>query len=362
MRLSHPDLLVEEAFAWVARRARLELPPAHVDPAAKWIVRSSWQKNVRRGQTDRAVAMALALHAIDSRYVWRAALTIALEDVGFGSPDTVLWATAAQTASFRKAVGELPLLIALTREMAGSLKSRAAVELSFIVDTSQPETFRPFGDMTTDQLLARFADDDPYEAYVALSVLRGIVPTGYRMREADRRGVMAAGEIIHDQQSGQLSRAAQATLLRPLDNMSMGFVVGCRLAQENGDADILADPMPESRLIEGFPSEAYDQHERLGRQAIRRFGLMLVERHYWLRSLPRSSCHAAIADAVFIEEGQCLDRWISGPALLRLRQDADEIALTRHGLTAAQAIALRRLVRDAANDLNLCREALVSVG
>ena len=82
MFLTSPDLLVDEANAWVAKRARLQCPPLIVDPTEKWIVRSAFQKAVRRGQVDRAVDLALTLHRIDSRYVWRAVLTVAIEDVG----------------------------------------------------------------------------------------------------------------------------------------------------------------------------------------------------------------------------------------------------------------------------------------
>lgn len=136
--LQNPDILVEEAFAWVARWATLEPQPAYVDPQHRWRIRSSFQKAVRRGQAVRAVEMARALHRLDARYAWRSALTVAVEDIGIGSPDAVFWATAAQRAGFRKSVGELPLLIALTRCMALGMKSRSAIEIAFVTETGEP--------------------------------------------------------------------------------------------------------------------------------------------------------------------------------------------------------------------------------
>ena len=355
MHLPAEPMPIQEAFAWTAQRAVLKPQPTHVDPADKFIIRSSYQKAVRRGQVERAVDMALALHRIDSRYVWRAILTVALEDVGLGSPDAVWFATHAQSSVFRRAVGELPLLIALTREMASSLKSRAACELSFVVDTGEPEIFRHFATMTTEHLLRRFAADDLYEAYAAISVLRGVVPTGYRARQPDPAGILAAIEIMDDQASGRTAQAAKSALRRPLDNMAMGYVVLSRLTVDPDHLELLQDQPPESVLIRGYPSEAYDQHERTGRRAIRAFGSRLLQSQPELSGLLRQSFFAALADAVFVVEGQALDRWIADAPMARLRHEADVFTLSRHGLRPDQAAVLTGAVRDCVDDLNACR-------
>jgi hypothetical protein len=353
------DLLAEEGFAWVAQRARLTPEPSRVDPADKFIIRSALQKAVRRAQTDRAVELALRLHRIDRAYVWRAALTVAVEDVGLGSPQAVLWATVAQSAPFRHRVGELPLLIALVREMSQALKSRAACELAFVVDTGEPEVFRRFGQMTTAQLLARVEDADPYEAYAALAVLRGVVPKGYRLRPPDREGVLRTQEIIHNQLPFHHARAAATALMRPLDEMSIAVFPAFRLGHDAGDAEIVGDKFPEGHLIGSYPTEAYDQHERLGRRAIRRFARDLRKRHAAFRQLPEPTIHAAVADAVFIEEGQCLNRWIGSSDLRRLRREADDWSLTRHGLAQPSGHAVREIVRSAIPELNDHREAVI---
>lgn len=350
------DLLVEEAFAWTARWATLEPQPAHVDPEHRWRIRSSLQKAVRRGQADRAVRMALALHRLDPRYVWRAVSTIAVEDVGIGTPEVVLWATVAQRAAFRKAVGELPLLIALTRRMAAALKSRSAIELSFVVETGEPEMFRSFGGMTTGQLLDRFCGSGPYEAYGALSVLRGIVPQAYRIRPPDQLGVRAAAEMLGDQMDATSARAAQAALFHPLDEMSLGFVVAARLYRGEGERH---DTPPDTVLIGGYPAEAFDQHERLGRQAIGRFTRSLFRLSPTLTRPSPAKAQGAVADAVFVVEGQCLDRWVGGPDLNRLRAEADGYSLTRHGLSTSEGREVRQLVSERLPELNRHRSAVV---
>lgn len=362
MSVPNFDLLADEAFAWVAQRARLTPEPRGVDPDDKFVIRSALQKGVRRGQSERAVELALALHRIDRAYVWRAVLTIALEDVGFGSADAVLWATAAQSAAFRGRVGELPLLIALTLEMSRCLKTRSACELSFVVDVGEPDAFRLFGGMTTDELLARLEDGDPYDAYLALSVLRGVVPKGLMIRPPDRQGVLRACEIIEDQLPPRHARAASAALMRPLDNMALATFASFRMGHEAGDAEIVRDQFPESRRIGGYACEASDQHERLGRRAIRLFTRSLREAYQLVRQLPEAAASAAVADAVFIVEGQCLNHWITSENLSRLRREADDFSLTRHGLTQAQAHDLRLIVRDALPQLNDARASLAGEG
>lgn len=351
-----PDLLVEEAFAWTTRWATLEPQPVYVDPAHRWRIRSSLQKSVRRGQTDRAVRMALALHRLDPRYVWRAVSTIAVEDVGIGAPETVFWVTAAKRAGFRKAVGELPLLIAMTRRMSEATKSRSAVELAFVTDTGEPEMFRLLGGMTTGELIDRFAGSDPYQAYAALSVLRGIVPKGCHIRPPDKRGVMATEEMLTDQMEPALARACRAALLHPLDEMSLGFVVAARLDRSDGER---RDWMPDTVVIDGYPAETYDQHERLGRQAIGQFIPLLAQNCPALARLTPAKARSAVRDGVFVVEGQCLDRWVSGPDLDRLRDEADRFSLTRHGLSSEEGVNVRHVVIDQLQKLHTLRQSAV---
>lgn len=353
------DLLVQEASAWTARWATLEPQPAHVDPEHRFRIRSSFQKSVRRGQVGRAMTMALALHRLDPPYAWRSALTVAVEDIGIGSPDTIFWATAAQRVRFRKAVGELPFLIALTRCMALSVKSRSAIEIAFVTETGEPELFWLFGRMTTGRLLDRVGGDDPYETFTAVSVLRGLVPKPYRVRPPDQSGLIAACEILADQAEPCVARACRAALLHPLDEMSLGFFAAAMLQSSSAPSLTRYDPMPDSVLIDGFPSETFDQHERLGRRAIGQFTKALMPDLRQLQHLSPSKAYAAVSDAIFVEETQCLDQWIGGGGFDRLRGEADRFSLTRYGLSTDDGEAVRRVVRDHLAELNDLRRRVV---
>jgi len=350
------ELLAEEAFAWTARWATLEPQPAFVDPSHRWRIRSSLQKATRRGQADRAVRMGLALHRLDPRYAWRSILTVAVEDVGIGAPEIVLWATAAQRSAFRKAVGELPLLIGLIRRMAAATKSRSAIELAFVVETGEPKIFELFSGMTTGELLRRFEDDDPYEAFAAISVLRGIVPTKQRLRPPDPRGVQAVLEMLGDLADPTIGRAAAVALQHPLDNMSLGFVTVARLA---GPRWLRHDEMPPGRMIDGYPAETFDQHERLGRKAIGLFARDTPGVPLALGLLPSTRRQKVIADAIFVMEGQCLDRWHGGGDLDRLRAEADRFTMTRHGLGAVEGAEIVAWTRSRIEELHSIRTAVV---
>lgn len=357
--LPSPELLADEAMLWTAQRATLRCPPLVVDPAQKWIVRSALQKAVRRGQVDRAVDLALNLYRIDGRYVWRAILTVAIEDVGFGSPDSVFWATQAQTATFRRLVGEVPLLIALTREMAAAPKSQAALQISFLANTTHCDEFQSFSRMTTTDLLRRVEDDDPFESYVALGVLRGITPVSDVRRPRDHSGVAGAAEIMRDQLPPDLARATVASLLRPLDDMSIGGFPAFRLGHKTSGG-LVSDLRPESRLIAGYASEAYDQHERSGRRAIRRFAAGLSDAHSGLRRFRSGTFISAVSDAIFLVEGQCLNQWRGGSEFVRLRAETNRLSLTRHGVTPEEGATLCEIVAQSIPLLNDYRQAVAS--
>jgi len=132
---------VAEGRDWAAERA-VALPYAgSLKPEHRWIARSALQKAVRRGFRSDALRIAALLHDLDPTYTWRAVLTIALEDVGFGAPDCITWATAARFKAFRSQIDEQALLSALVSEMCLALKTRSACELSWVTDAVRARIF-----------------------------------------------------------------------------------------------------------------------------------------------------------------------------------------------------------------------------
>ena len=101
------------------------------------------------------------------------------------------------------------------------------------------------------------------------------------------------------------------------------------------------DVMPESILVAGYASEAYDQHERTGRKALAAFSNRLVASHPTLESISPVARRQVVMDGVFVVEGQRADvRW-SDSERDSYRSVFDDFMLTRHGISADQAKSLR---------------------
>ena len=352
------SLLVGECRAW-ARDYSLDAIGMRVQPPDKWLARSALQKAVRRGQTKSSAEIALGLAELDSPYTWRAIETIAVEDVGFGSPDCVTWAVASSSPQFRKRVGERLLLSALVGAMCASVKTRSACELSWIVDTDWPELLREARSHARAELVRRVAHGGPVETYAALMALRGMSPTSPRLRQHDEEGVRLACEVMREQLPASHARASVAAFRKPLDTMSVACFPVFRVGHDLAEVEIVRDQLPPSLPIGSYVSEALDQHERRGRSAIRVFATHLSKESTALARLSAKGIFGAVADAVFIEEGAMLDQWVSGGQLSRLRAAADDLSMTRHGISAEQGIEIRKLVASNLEMLNQHRRAVV---
>lgn len=335
--------LIDECFAWVCRHAHLQPAPAFADPTQKYIIRSGLQKAVRRGQSARAVELALRLYRIDPSYVWTAVATVAVEDIGAGNPDAVLWATMAQTSTFRRAVGEAPLLIALVSSMAASTKCRLACELPYVTDRSQHDLFRAFGHLSKAELLTRVAASDPVETYVSLAILRGKTPSGLRIRAPNRSEFMEVTELFRDLLPETFARAATAAFLRPVDEMSVAILPAFRI-HGRSEETARSDLMPESVVVAGYASEAYDQHERTGRKALAAFTSGLATVDPAIENIPLEARKQVVMDGVFVVEGQLADvRW-AGCEREIFRSAFNDLMLTRHAISVDQARCVRTAI------------------
>lgn len=142
---------MDEANAWIDTWALgLEYYDAATLPKdRKWLVRSALQKSIRRGQTEPALRLALALRRIDADYVWKALATIAVEDVGFGCPEAVTLSSFGTLKSFRDRLDADRLLSALVVGMCVAEKSRTCCELSTIGDLAHAACIEKMANLET---------------------------------------------------------------------------------------------------------------------------------------------------------------------------------------------------------------------
>lgn len=355
MPVPNPDLLAEEAFAWVIRRASLRPQVPAPDPGERWVLRSNLQKAIRRGLCARSRDLALSLHALDAPYTWRTIQTVALEDIGLCSPESVLFSCAAGVRSFREAVGEVPLLLALVQEMCESPKSRTACDLSYLVDEAKRDLLRDLCSRPSLELLDLVASEDPYACYGSLVALRGRLPKEIGTRPRDLAAREQALDIMHEQLAPRHARAAQLVFSRPLDNMALAYFPSARLAQNGETVAVTKRQPPPAIRIAGYDSPAFDQHERVGRQALKAFTDLLGALGDLPRGLPAGKARAAVGDAVFLDEGSALNSYVCSPGLRQVRDLSETFTLARHGLSEGEARQLRRAVIRELSELNRLR-------
>lgn len=100
------------------------------------LLTSTWQKAVRRGATELAVAAGLALHRENPAYVWRRIRGIALEEVSVADPALAARVLAiAGKGALRSRLGDQAVLALLTAQLCMAPKSRLACDLLVWADS-----------------------------------------------------------------------------------------------------------------------------------------------------------------------------------------------------------------------------------
>jgi hypothetical protein len=175
--------LVPQAAEWADEHKSAVKVPQDVEPNDKWLARSALQKAIRRGEHDEALSQAARLWKCDPDYCWFALGVIAVEDIGFGDPECVLWSHVGQLKTFRTKLDDGRLLTALVARMCEAVKSRSCCELSIAADWGHQERLEEMSMFSTGKLLDMVQAEDIGESYLAIRLLRGHVPEGLIAKE-----------------------------------------------------------------------------------------------------------------------------------------------------------------------------------
>lgn len=239
-----------------------------------WILSSLLQKSIRRGDVLLAQTAVLKLHAHNSQRAWRRLLLIAFEDVGIGSIDALVAATAFFSRFGRRAQpDDRTEVVHLSVQLAECRKDRSADYL-YCGSVRHPAlelARRQFAiSSNTERLLAL---NDPtcrieMRAICAwylsgLQKVSGMVPGD--------RGALLAALIRTSNSDAQLSEATRIALnafrepfvlMVPLLAAHLKAGAGSKLTPRQ-------DVVPKSKLVGDTPMYALDKHTRVGRTAIR---------------------------------------------------------------------------------------------
>ena len=348
--------LVQQAAAWADEHKVSVKVPHDVEMNDKWLARSALQKAIRRGETDEALDQAARLWKIEEDYCWRALAVIAVEDIGFGNPETVLYSHLAQLKTFRNSLDAGRLLTALVASMCAGVKTRSCCELSIGMDMSGPMigVMKGMSHWSNDELLKAFAGEDVGASYGALRVLKGQVPEGGLPRPKQQKNIDAVEEIMM-QLPEPFGLAAVHAMRRPVDTMSLAMFQTTRLflaANEKQEVEVVGDVFPTSIRIGKFKSEAYDMHTQSGKKAIKAFYTSLKKGYPELGAIDGGKAVKALGAAIFVEEGGLEDQRLLGGDLYDLMEVQDTTFLPAYGVPVEMYDRVRQIVRQEFDRLN----------
>jgi hypothetical protein len=366
-RLEDVLKLTDEAAAWADEHKSAVKVPQDVEPDDKWLARSALQKAIRRGEHDEALSQAARLWKCDPDYCWFALGVIAVEDVGFGSPECVLWSHVCQLKTFRSKIDDGRMLTALVSQMCEAVKTRSCCEMSIAVDwgTAGKDQMELMTTWSSQALLATLLGDDLTMMYAALRVLRGwSYPEGtQKARSVEDRA--EAEELIMEMLPEPYGLAAVHAWRRPVDSMSQAVFPTTKLFLDilsRAEIEIVEDVMPPSQRIGKFNSEAWDMHSAQGKKALKAFYTSLSKSYSTIAEIPKEKAVKALGAAVFVEEGGLVDRRVLGAGLYDLMEAQDETFLPQYGVPMSHYDEIRKIVREEIERLNSKRKWVFKLG
>jgi hypothetical protein len=292
------------------------------NPDNKWLVRSAFQKAIRRGETERAIRMGGYLYGVDPTYAWQSLAVIAIEDVGFGDLDTVAYSTLTTLKSLRDQLHAELLFGAMIERLCAADKSRSCCELSLGAEIAEKATFAEFQTMPDDLLMETMLDNDPKVGYVAASVLRK------RLRKQGPEVLQPVLEMIRDNlTTDRMRRAAMCSFERTVDGMNLALFPILLWMERGAGKGVM--PYVEQALwppeeeIMSVSTAAYDMHTLQGKKAIKAFWSTMKKDYPEFETIPGDKVVRAIGSLVFICEGGMLDRRIVNANLWGLKQYQD---------------------------------------
>jgi hypothetical protein len=265
-----------DALAEIRRRLEPEIiceprpliPSLVADP---WIVSSTLQKSLRRGETELAQRAVLTLLAFRGSAIWNRLMLIAFEDIGLGAPDLVAATVAAGVDSaWRKSVGgDAAVARYFIRRMADAPKDRSA---DYLICSATDHPGKKEARYSYER--SSLADNLWSVADKSLPLIHRAIATWVaggveRSTKGDLtallqsfRSMGAPDELVAATSIAALRLREPIVLMVPL--------VWCA-AETDGPPTACRQPVPGTAFIGGVPLYALDKHTRVGREAIRRF-------------------------------------------------------------------------------------------
>lgn len=342
---------------------RLTQPPL-AGVTDKWLLASNLQKAIRRGLTCNAVASALALQAIDSRYFWRRLLVIAYEDVGvanIGLCHDLLKSFRREAMHLR--LGPDRIAAYFTEALAKSLKSRTLCDAIAMLefDPRLHEHEKPWFSISDTEIL------DAVNCHEN-SVLRRVAALrhicGYR---ENNFGSYRLATPVRKELMREVCRQLNLTEME-----SALFIVGSQVTEAMNVALPLVANMARNSLQEssmplmfegkgGILYAGLDRHTRLGKACFAEFAASTKPLSNFFRAHPKLKPVPVLGVVLFIIEGSRLNRWAVFKQSDSLRRSFERIFLQSVGVDDGMAVDLMPIIRDSLPALNAIRKSSLTL-
>lgn len=337
---------LENILARVEEGLRFFEPPAiEPMPGDVYLLASTMQKAIRRGETNNALRAGYSLWNMDRQRFWKRLHIIALEDVGVADTEALIQTLIATANPIqRRNWGDLRTGLYLIQLLCRSLKTRMADSLYIQAEKSPVYAAlrQELAAAHHDDLAERVVDENAplVERALALWFLAGT--KRYRSDHLPiRHGDMdaAIGSLSALNISGDLVPACLSVVGRtPYPLAIMTPLIWQYVEGQRGKFEIRKEKIVPVAEAEGVPLYALDVFTRSGQTAFRQ----------WQKEVPALKYFSVrqIGIAVFYIEGQRLDKCLTSPDMDDFMEAGQWVDAESTGLCLAEYFALRDLVQE----------------
>lgn len=310
-----------------------------------WVATSALQKSIRRGAILPALAATNLLIERNEDRFWRRLVVIALEDIGIGDLETVRRVLQAATRKTWRVEngGNWAVASQLVQSLCLAPKSRDACELLVTADL-HPRLKHLRGtylDLTAHQLSDILANPENglAERTLAAWLIAGTKRfPAYSLPEKDGSFAALLEVYRHLGASEDVLEVARLGSTRTQEGHPLTLPLVWLMATSTNDIIIEQTSARQAGLIRGWPAEAYDMHNRIGKSAITTFVRSCSELSDLMQRFLPQSLHADFAGTLLFRlEGQAVDRRITYPGSEALLRKAETAHITYSGFPENRA-------------------------
>lgn len=310
----------------------------------KWLLSSSMQKAIRRGEVERAVRAAASLWYQDRLSFWRRLHIIAIEDIGVASTGVIIDVlTATASAIWRRKIGDLRVGLFLVRLLCQSVKTRIADELLLQAERSGSyNKLRQHFANASDDLLTDYVTDENcplVERALAIWYLAGTKKFPSELMP-QRKGSpdKVTGVLRSLAVPVELVESCIAVMGRTQYPLSIFTpLVWQEVQKQENLLKVRKNIIPASPDIEGLPFYSADVYTRAGQSCYRKLQKEVAElQGYSIRQ---------IGVAQFYIEGGLLDKVITTQSIDGFSRDGEVADAEDAGLPLPDYLVLRECLQ-----------------